>query len=133
LRILTRGAFQRPGIVAAAGLLVAGVGIVGLSALDPLPLTIAAAFVSGVGVGTFTGHILPLLMNSVEQDYQSRLQSVVVLCQSLALVVMNPVLGSLADVDEVGITGVCLGIGVLSALIGLIALTRPVLRNATVS
>ncbi|GAA1556483.1 hypothetical protein GCM10009789_07280 [Kribbella sancticallisti] len=133
LRILARGAFQRPGIVAVAGLLVAGVGIVGLSALDALPLTIAAAFVSGVGVGTFTGHILPLLMNSVEQDYQSRLQSVVVLCQSLALVVMNPVLGTFADLDGVGITGVCLGIGVASALIGLVALTRPVIRNATVS
>jgi hypothetical protein len=58
---------------------------------------------------------------------------VVVLCQSLALVVMNPVLGSLADVGGVGITGVCLGIGVASALIGLVALSRPVLRNATVT
>jgi MFS family permease len=133
LRILARGAFQRPGMVAAFGLLLAGVGIVGLSALDPLPLTIAAAFVSGVGVGTFTGHVLPLLMNSVGRDYQSRLQSVVVLCQSIALVVMNPVLGTFADLDGVGITGVCLGIGIASALIGVVALTRPVLRNATVT
>lgn len=133
LRILARGAFQRPGMVAAFGLLLAGVGIFGLSALDALPLTIAAAFVSGVGVGTFTGHVLPLLMNSVGRDYQSRLQSVVVLCQSLALVVMNPVLGTFVDLDGVGITGVCLGIGVASALIGLVALTRPVIRNATVS
>ncbi|GAA1658434.1 hypothetical protein GCM10009744_59570 [Kribbella alba] len=133
LRILTRGAFRRPGLVAALGLLLGSVGVIGLSVLDPLPLTIAAAFVSGVGVGTFTGHVLPLLMNSVEREYQSRLQSVVVLCQSLALVVMNPVLGSLADVNGVGITGVCLGIGIASALIGLVALTRPVLRNATVS
>jgi MFS family permease len=133
LRILTRGAFRRPGLVAVLGLLLGGVGVIGLSVLDPLPLTIAAAFVSGVGVGTFTGHVLPLLMNSVEREYQSRLQSVVVLCQSLALVVMNPVLGSLADVNGVGITGVCLGIGIASALIGLVALTRPVLRNASVS
>jgi MFS family permease len=133
LRILARGAFQRPGVVAAFGLLLAGVGIFGLSALDALPLTIAAAFVSGVGVGTFTGHVLPLLMNSVGRDYQSRLQSVVVLCQSLALVVMNPVLGTFVDLDGVGITGVCLGIGIASALIGLVALTRPVIRNATVS
>ena len=99
----------------------------------PLPLTIAAAVVSGIGVGTFTGHVLPLLMNSVEREYQSRLQSVIVLCQSLALVVMNPILGSLADVDSVGITGVCLGIGVAAALIGLVALSRPVIRSATVS
>jgi hypothetical protein len=133
LRILTRGAFARPGMFAAFGLLLAGVGLLGLSVLDPLPLTIAAGVVSGIGVGTFTGHVLPLLMNSVEREYQSRLQSVVVLCQSLALVVMNPVLGTFADVPSVGITGVCLGIAVASILLGLIALTRPVLRNATVA
>ena len=133
LRILTRGAFKQPGLVAALGLLLAGVGVLGLSQLDPLPLTIAAAVVSGIGVGTFTGHVLPLLMNSVEREYQSRLQSVVVLCQSLALVVMNPVLGSLSDVNGVGITGVCLGISICSILLGAVALTRPVLRNATVT
>jgi MFS family permease len=133
IRILMRGAFQRPGIVAMLGLLLAAVGFIGLSALQPLPLTIAAAVVSGIGVGTFTGHVLPLLMNSVEREYQSRLQSVIVLCQSLALVVMNPILGSLADVSSVGITGVCLGIGVAAALIGLTALSRPVIRNATVT
>jgi hypothetical protein len=133
IRILMRGAFQRPGIVAMLGLLLAAVGFIGLSALERLPLTIAAAVVSGIGVGTFTGHVLPLLMNSVEREYQSRLQSVIVLCQSLALVVMNPILGSLADVNSVGITGVCLGIGVAAALIGLAALSRPVIRNATVT
>jgi MFS family permease len=133
LRILAKGAFPRPGMVAAFGLLLAGVGLFGLSALNPVALVIIAGVVSGIGVGTFTGHVLPLLMNSVDREYQSRLQSVVVLCQSLALVVMNPVLGSLADLNAVGITGVCLGIGVASALIGLGALTRPVLRNATVS
>jgi MFS family permease len=132
LRILTRGAFQRPGLVAALGLLLAGVGLMGLASLDRLPLTIAAAVVSGIGVGTFTGHVLPLLMNSVERDYQSRLQSVVVLCQSLAMVVMNPLLGIVADLSGVGITGVCLGIGIASVAVGLVALSRQVLRDATV-
>jgi MFS family permease len=132
LRMLARGAFPRPGLVAALGLLLAGAGLLGLSWLDSLPLMIAAGAVSGIGVGTFTGHVLPLLMNSVEREYQSRLQSVVVLCQSLALVVMNPLLGGLADVRGVGITGVCLCIGIASAILGLLALTRPVLRDATV-
>ncbi len=133
LRILMRGAFSRPGMVAAIGLFFAAAGLFGLSLSDQLPLTIAAAAVSGIGVGLFTGHVLPLLMNSVEREFQSRLQSVVVLCQNLALVVMNPLLGTFADVDGIGITGVCLGIGIASALIGLVALTRPVMRNATVS
>jgi hypothetical protein len=76
--------------------------------------------------------VLPLLMNSVEREFQSRLQSIVVLAQSLALVVMNPVLGGLADLHGVGITGVCLGISVAAALTGCVVLTRPVLREATV-
>ena len=133
LRILMRGAFPRPGIFAGLGLLVAAAGLFGLSVLEPLPLAFLAGVLSGIGVGTFTGHVLPLLMNSVEREYQSRLQSVVVLCQSIAIVVMNPVLGSLSDLDGVGITGVCLGISVASAITGLVVLTRPVLRSATVS
>ncbi|MER7244057.1 MFS transporter [Kribbella sp. NPDC000426] len=132
LRILMRGAFPRPGIFAALGLLVAAAGLFGLSVFDPLPLTFAAGVLSGIGVGTFTGHVLPLLMNSVEREFQSRLQSIVVLAQSLALVIMNPVLGALADLDGVGITGVCLGISVAAALTGCVVLTRPVLRAATV-
>jgi predicted MFS family arabinose efflux permease len=133
LRILMRGAFPRPGMFAAAGLLVASAGLLGLSVFEPLPLAFAAGVLSGIGVGTFTGHVLPLLMNSVEREYQSRLQSIVVLCQSLALVVMNPILGSLADLDGVGITGVCLAISIAAALTGVVVLTRPVLRSATVS
>ncbi|NUR99429.1 MAG: MFS transporter [Kribbellaceae bacterium] len=133
IRILMRGAFERPGIVAMVGLLVAAIGFAGLSMVQVLPLAIVFAVTSGIGVGAFTGHVLPLLMNSVESEYQSRLQSVIVLCQSLAQVVMNPLLGSLADVPEIRITGVCLGIGVAITLIGLTALSRPVIRNARVS
>ncbi|MGZ0148347.1 MFS transporter [Kribbella sp. WER1] len=133
LRILMRGAFPRPGIFAALGLLLAAVGLLGLSLFEPLPLTFAAGVVSGIGVGTFTGHVLPLLMNSVEREFQSRLQSIVVLSQNIALMVMNPILGGLSDVHSVGITGVCLGISVLAALTGLVVLTRPVVREATVA
>ncbi|MGW5192580.1 MFS transporter [Kribbella sp. NPDC004138] len=133
VRILLRGAFPRPGIFAAVGLLVAAVGLLGLSVLDPLPLTFAAGVLSGIGVGTFTGHVLPLLMNSVEREFQSRLQSIVVLCQSLAIMIANPVLGTLADVSGIGITGVCLGIACASALTGCVVLTRPVLREAKVA
>jgi MFS family permease len=133
LRILMRGAFPRPGIFAALGLLVAAAGLLGLSVLDPLPLTFAAGLLSGIGVGTFTGHVLPLLMNSVEREFQSRLQSIVVLCQSLAIMVANPLLGGLSDVSGIGITGVCLAISVAAAITGCVVLTRPVLRSATVS
>lgn len=132
LLIVTRGAFRRPGVMTAVGMMIVGVGMFGLSTADSIWLTAISAAVSGCGTGMFAGHILPLLMNSMEQAYQSRLQSVIVLCQSIALVVMNPVLGSLSDVDDIGITGVCLGIGVASAVLGIGALSRPVIRKATV-
>jgi hypothetical protein len=45
---------------------------------------------------------------------------------------MNPVLGWISD-QSVGITGVCLGIGIAVALIGTVALSRRVIRTATVS
>jgi ABC-type Co2+ transport system permease subunit len=45
---------------------------------------------------------------------------------------MNPLLGTLADLNGVGITGVCLGIGIASVAVGLVALSRQVLRDATV-
>ncbi|WP_327640390.1 MFS transporter [Kribbella sp. NBC_00482] len=133
LRILMWGAFPRPGIFAAVGLLVAAAGLLGLSVLDPVPLTFAAGVLSGIGVGTFTGHVLPLLMNSVEREFQSRLQSIVVLCQSFAIMVANPLLGGLSDVSGIGITGVCLGISVAAAITGCVVLTRPVLRSAKVA
>ena len=47
--------------------------------------------------------------------------------------IANPVLGSLADVSGIGITGVCLGIACASALTGCVVLTRPVLREAKVA
>jgi hypothetical protein len=71
-------------------------------------------------------------MNSMPKEYQSRLQSIVVLCQSLAVTLMNPILGGLSDVNAIQITGVFLGIGAGAALTGLIALTRPVVRGASV-
>ena len=51
LRILMRGAFPRPGIFAAVGLLVAAAGLLGLSVLDPVPLTFAAGCSAGSASG----------------------------------------------------------------------------------
>lgn len=132
MRILFKGAFPRPGLVMSIGLLVAAIGLGGLSWAPTTPATMALAVLSGIGTGLFTGHILPLLMNSMPKEYQSRLQSIVVLCQSLAITLMNPVLGGLSDVNAIQITGVFLGISAGAALTGLVALTRPVVRGASV-
>jgi MFS family permease len=129
LRILAKGSMRRPGLVACCGLAVAGCGLVGLSFTHALWLAALASMVTGCGVGLYTGHVLPLLMNSVVKEYQSRVQSVLVLGQNLSLMVMNPLLGLL--ISTRGVSPVLIGIGIATTLVGLVAVSRPAMRHAT--
>jgi MFS family permease len=128
LRILTKGSMRRPGLVACFGLVVAGSGLAALSFTHTLWLATLASMVTGCGVGLYTGHVLPLLMNSVAKEYQSRVQSVLVLGQNLSLMVMNPLLGLL--IATRGVSPVLIGIGIATTLVGLIAVSRPAMRRA---
>ncbi len=129
LRILAKGALPRPGLMACGGLGVVAVGLTALSFADQLWVALLASTVAGCGIGLYTGHVLPLLMNAVAKDYQSRVQSVLVLCQNLSLMVMNPVLGLL--IDNQGVNTVLLGIAGAALLTGLIAVSRPAMRAAS--
>jgi MFS family permease len=129
LRILARGSFPRPGLVACGGLAVAGSGLAGLSFAHSLWMAVICSAITGCGVGLYTGHVLPLLMNSVAKEYQSRVQSVLVLGQNLSLIVMNPLLGFLIAVQ--GVSVVLVGIGLATTLVGVIAVSRPAMRNAS--
>jgi len=129
LRILAKGSIRRPGLVACFGLVVAGSGLAGLSFAHTLWLALLASIVTGCGVGLYTGHVLPLLMNSVLKEYQSRVQSVLVLGQNLSLMVMNPVLGFL--IARQGVSPVLIGIGIATTVVGLIAVSRPAMRRAS--
>ncbi|HYU83422.1 MAG TPA: MFS transporter, partial [Kribbellaceae bacterium] len=129
LRILAKGSMRRPGLVACCGLAVAGSGLVGLSFTHTLWLAALASMLTGCGVGLYTGHVLPLLMNSVVKEYQSRVQSVLVLGQNLSLMVMNPLLGLLISTRGVG--PVLIGIGIGTTLVGLAAVSRPAMRHAS--
>lgn len=129
LRILAKGSFPRPGLVACCGLGVAGSGLVGLSFTHSLWLAVLCSALTGCGVGLYTGHMLPLLMNSVAKEYQSRVQSVLVLGQNLSLMVMNPVVGLL--ITQQGVSAVLVGLGVATALVGVVAVSRPAMRHAS--
>ena len=128
LRILARGSLPRPGLVACLGLGVAGSGLVAMSFSHSLWTAVLFSALTGCGVGLYTGHMLPLLMNAVAKEYQSRVQSVLVLGQNLSLMVMNPIVGLLIATQ--GISPVLIGLGVATALVGVAAVSRPAMRNA---
>lgn len=129
LRILAKGSFRRPGLMACLGLGVAGSGLIALSFTHTLWLSVLCSALTGCGVGLYTGHVLPLLMNSVDKEYQSRVQSVLVLGQNLSLMVMNPLVGLLITLQ--GVSTVLVGLGVAVALVGVIAVSRPAMRHAS--
>lgn len=92
-----RGALPRPHVGACAGLAVASVGtaLLGLAA-DPTTATVAAVVV-GTGSGLFASHLGPLVLAGAPASHLSRVQALLTLVQSTALILANPFLGYLAD------------------------------------
>jgi MFS family permease len=91
------GPMRRTGVGAALGLGLAAVGIAGLAASPFAGLAVAAGVVVGAGSGMFACHLGPLVLATAPETHVSRVQSLLTLVQSLALVVANNVLGALAD------------------------------------
>ncbi|MFJ4185488.1 MFS transporter [Kitasatospora sp. NPDC089509] len=91
------GPMRRIGMGTSLGLVLAAVGLVGLAAAPAPAAAIAAAGVVGAGSGMFACHIGPLVLAGAPDTHLSRVQSLLTLVQSLALVVANNVLGWLAN------------------------------------
>ncbi|MEU0123021.1 hypothetical protein ABZ114_15220 [Streptomyces albidoflavus] len=58
---------------------------------------VVAGLVMGVGSGIFAAHIAPLVLAVAPETHLSRVQALLVLLQSLALLLMTNVLGAVAD------------------------------------
>ena len=111
--IVRRGPLGRPGLIAACGLMLAGLGVLGL-ALAPSVMTAGiAALVIGLGNGLFSSHIGPLVLTVTPDTYLSRIQALLTMMQSLSLLVMNNVLGNLA-----GLSGTAVAVGVCAVAVG---------------
>lgn len=100
LVVVRRGPMGRPGLLSATGLVVAGLGVLGLGLAPGVPGATAAGLVIGVGNGVFAVHIMPLVLAVTPESHLSRVQAVLVLVQSLALLLMNNVLGNLAGLSS---------------------------------
>ncbi|MFD2416313.1 MFS transporter [Amycolatopsis pigmentata] len=96
LVVSTRGAGSRPGLMAVGALLVVGTGQVTVALAKPVGFALAGAFVAGVGTGVFASHLSPILLSAAPEAYLARIQALLTVVQSCALLLTNNALGSLA-------------------------------------
>jgi MFS family permease len=129
LVIIKRGAFARPGLAACAGLLVAAGGVGLLTVPATIVLSGIAAFIVGAGSALCATHIGPLVLLRAPQSHMARIQALLTLVQSVALLAMNNVLGTIATVGGPVLAMVICAVAI--ALVGLGGLASPDLRRAT--
>ncbi|GHF28640.1 hypothetical protein GCM10018790_02590 [Kitasatospora xanthocidica] len=123
-----RGALPRAGAGAAAGLCTASAGTAVL-ALAAGPVTaVAGSVVAGIGSGLFACHLGPLVLTGTPSSHLSRVQALLTLVQSLALVLSNALLGLLADTAGAALPTLLCALATAAA--GLTALATPTLRRA---
>ncbi|MEU5088478.1 MFS transporter [Streptomyces sp. NPDC021356] len=114
------GPVRRIGTGASLGLALASVGLAGLAAAPAPAAAVAAAVVVGAGSGVFACHMGPLVLAGAPDTHLSRVQSLLSLVQSSALVVANNVLGRLANAPGPGSALLlCAAVGCGAAGIGL--------------
>ncbi|MFJ8789379.1 MFS transporter [Streptomyces sp. NPDC102462] len=110
LVVVKNGPLGRPGLLSASALVLAGVGVLALGLSSSVTGAMVAGLIIGVGNGAFSAHIAPLVLASAPETHLSRIQAVLVLVQSLALVFMNSVLGTLAELQGAAVVVVTCGI-----------------------
>jgi hypothetical protein len=127
--VLVRGAARRPGVAAAAGLVASAAGVLGLAVAVSPAWAVAGAGAVGAGNGLFAAHVAPLLLHQAPATHLARIQSVVLLAQSLPLLATNNLLGAAA-----GAAGTPLALAACAAaaaVAGITGLCSPALRTAS--
>ncbi|WP_265522785.1 MFS transporter [Oerskovia flava] len=128
--VLSRGAARRPGIAAAVGLALAGLGAATLGATSGHAVgAIGGCAVLGLGTGLFATHMAPLVLGSAPRALVARVQALAALAQSLPLIAAN--LGIGAAAHAVGPAPVLIATGSMLVLTAVVAATSTTLSNAT--
>lgn len=131
LVVLTRDTFKQPGLAAAAGIVVAGLGVVLLGSAGAFAVSLIASSIVGLGTGLFATHVGPLILRSTPTEYLARIQSLNLLVQSVPLLIANNVLGAASD--WAGPRPALVVCGVLSVFVGAIGLLNRQFRSAIFS
>jgi MFS family permease len=129
LVVTLRGAMNRIGAGAALGLCAAASGIAALALAPAVGVAVAGGTVVGAGSGMFACHIGPLVLTSIRETHLSRMQALLTLVQSMALLVANNALGVLADAEGARIAAAVCAVAVCGA--GIAGLASKPLRSAT--
>jgi MFS family permease len=127
--VVTRtGTHHRVGLLAGAGLVGTAAGSAVLAVGPAVAAGIAGALLAGVGLGVFIAHAGPLVVVATPDTHLSRVQALLGVVQSAALIGTNLVLGALARIGPavavLAAAGVIVAAGVLAAL-------HPALRGRT--
>ncbi|SDT69989.1 Major Facilitator Superfamily protein [Streptomyces sp. TLI_053] len=116
------------GAEAAAGLCAAAAGIALLAAAPVPAAAVTGGLLTGAGSGLFAGRLGPLVLGAAPDTHLSRVQALLTLVQSAALVLSTGVLGLLADTAGPRLPiALC---ALATAAAGVLALASPVLRRA---
>jgi MFS family permease len=94
--VIRRGSASRPGLAAALGLAITAAGEVLIAVAPVKAVAIAGAVAMGLGVAAFTCNLAPVLMGTAPRSHLARVQALLVLVQSAALLICNNVLGAVA-------------------------------------
>ncbi|MEV7526436.1 MFS transporter [Streptomyces sp. NPDC091371] len=127
LVVSRRGTLSRIGVGAALGLFVSALGIAAVAMAETAVVVVAGGIVVGAGSGMFACHIGPLVLTNIPDTHLARMQALLMLVQSLALVVGNNALGALADAQGATIAAAVCAVGVGAAgIVGLVL--KPIRR-----
>jgi MFS family permease len=128
LLVARRGAVSRPGLAAALGLalIAAGELVIGLSPVKSLAVT--GGVLMGLGTGTFVCNLAPMLMGTAPRTHLARIQALLSLAQSAALLVFNNVLGAIAHITSPASAMITCASIVFSC--ALVAILAPAIRHA---
>ena len=127
--VARRGSAARPGLAAALGLAIIAAGEVLIGLAPARAVAIAGAVAMGLGVAAFTCNLAPVLMGTAPRSHLARVQALLVLVQSAALLVFNNVLGAVAHAASPAWAMITCA-AVISTC-ALAALLVPAIRNAS--
>ena len=126
--VARRGSPPRPGLASALALAIVAGGELMMGLAAGKALAVAGSAVVGLGVGVFTCSLGPVLMGTAPRSHLARIQALLSLAQSGALLAFNNVLGAIAHAASPSWAMITCA-SVISAC-ALAALLVPTIRNA---
>jgi MFS transporter len=127
LLVARRGSAPRPGLAAALGLTMIAAGELAIGLSHFRVQAVAGAAVMGLGTGVFVCNLGPVLMGTSPRSHLARVQALLSLAQSGAVLVFYNLLGAIAHTDSA--TGAMLTCAAVVLACALAAVLAPPIRR----